>query len=156
MARQKTDINRCCLVSFDSATWQSYSLQELAKVPSQPHTTLDVNEENEIFFSFDDDIKIKFIEKIAIQAYFYCDVINKNLVEYVRDFEEQLSASCATRELKSTILPKKKKDTNIKCQEYSSIKSFNDINFINNMCYIMSEDVLQVLDIINIIMKEKS
>lgn len=143
------------LVRFDGTKWSTYSLKKLNKIYLEPYmTTIKQDENNCQTWEMDNfTLPVHVISKTLIKPHFYCKTMDKNFEKCITTIENTVLSSSYLYEMKVKISEKYPHDPN-KYQNYSKITTFKNINFENNCCYIITSDMLEVIEILNSIVNE--
>lgn len=150
------DKRQLIFTAFNGNAWQGYSLKELPKLHINVCATEVVNnkedktlsEIDEMLFQDVDKSSFECIikEKTVLNGYFYCKHIDKTFINIIEDLQRDILSSSVLYMLKIQISTTHNNNSQ-EYQNYTSIKNFEDIRFIENSCYIMTDDILQVIDI---------
>lgn len=144
------------LVKFDRNIWRNYSLQNLNKTTVE-NTVEEKEEEKKKTNSRIIKFKCNRIKKIKV--HFICSFMEDKLADILGMFEQRVALSLSECDLEMKVSPQKYgigEKRRCRGQRYAHVRSFRDLRFVDDSCFVSVDDMSQIVDIAEMLCKHFS
>lgn len=140
------------LMQYDGDKWVRYTLQQLPKILVQNIKISQENKADNDWFPSNNGstLNIECVPMMKLRFIFFSSEIDETLLQHMYTLHRRSFCS-TTHSIDVVVLPQDGMDR--ECQDGYSIQTFSDFKFIKNVCYITTDDLLQVIHIVYIILE---